>query len=199
MTRALRTAWFWLVAGGSGVGAAVVGCSSPDTNARVNPVASGPDRAQFAEVAPVLVNRCGSLDCHGSAYRNMRLYGYAGARLDPAHTPDNPRTITQAEIDADYDAVVALEPTLMAEVVASGGAEAGNLTLVRKGRGAENHKGGRRIEPGDDADVCLVSWLGGNVDVAACRRIVPVAEVDGGSTDAAAEDAGDDAGGDAGP
>lgn len=190
MTRALLTAWsLLLLAGGSCFASELVGCSSPDAAERVNPVAGGPDRAQFAEVAPVLVNRCGSIDCHGSAYRNMRLYGYASARLDPAHTPDDPKTITQAEIDADYDAVVALEPTLMAEVVASGGANAADLTLVRKARGAENHKGGRRIDPGDDADVCLISWLGGNVDVAACRRVVPIAETDAGPSDAGSSDA----------
>lgn len=54
-------------------------CSSPDTKARVD--ATGPDRAQFQLVHPVLQLRCGTLECHGTPYRNMRLYGWGGQRL----------------------------------------------------------------------------------------------------------------------
>ena len=45
-------------------------CASPDTGARVNPI--GPDAEQFKAVAPMLVRRCGSIDCHGSRFRNLR-------------------------------------------------------------------------------------------------------------------------------
>lgn len=145
------------------------GCSSPDTAVRVD--AGGPDRASFKPVANMLGHRCGSLDCHGSRYRNLRLYGYGGLRLDPADRPDFPQT-TDAESDADYEAVVGLEPEIMPEVVASKGADADRLTLVRKATGLEAHKGGQRIAPGDSADTCLLSWLGGAVNTDACNAAV---------------------------
>jgi hypothetical protein len=141
-------------------------CSAPDASATVS--AGGPDRASFGPVARVLVKRCGSIDCHGSAYRNMRLYGFASRRLDPTDLPDSPADTTSAEIDADYDAIVALEPELTRQVAAEKGRDADRLTFVRKGRGEEHHKGGQRIVPGDRADVCVLSWLGGDVDTSAC-------------------------------
>lgn len=143
-----------------------VACSAPDPGATVSP--AGPDRASFGPVARVLVRRCGSLDCHGSRYRNLRLYGFGASRLEPTNLPDSPADTTVAEIDADYDAVVALEPELMRQVVANGGRDASRLTFVRKARGEEAHKGGPRILPGDLADVCVLSWLGGAVDADAC-------------------------------
>lgn len=146
-------------------------CTVPTTTTRESP--GGPDRASFGPVARVLVNRCGTLDCHGSLYRNMRLYGFGSARLDPKALPDSPGDTTPAEIDADYDAVVALEPARFREVVGSGGQGADSLTLVRKARGAESHKGGQRIVPGDSADQCLLSWLASAVDAkGACASAV---------------------------
>lgn len=145
-------------------------CSSPDTTQRVDGE-TGLDRENFKPVANMLGHRCGSLDCHGSRYRNFRLYGYGGLRIDPADRPDFPQT-TDAEADADFEAVVGLEPEIMREVVASKGALAGKLTLVRKGRGQEAHKGGQRIAPGDSADTCLLSWLAGGVDTDACNAAV---------------------------
>jgi hypothetical protein len=141
-------------------------CSAPPTTNTVSP--GGPDRASFGPVAKVLVQRCGSVDCHGSYYRNMRLFGFGSERLDPSNVPDSPTDITQAEIDADYDAVVGLEPEIMRQVVAEHGQRPERLTFVRKGRGQENHKGGQRIVPGDPADVCVLSWLASAVDNDAC-------------------------------
>lgn len=157
----------WSLALGGIALAAGVACSpAPDTGATVSP--GGPDRTTFAPVARVLVQRCGSVDCHGSWYRNMRLFGYGSERLDPTNLPDSPPDITPAEVDADYDAVVGLEPTIMYRVVAEGGKDAGRLTFVRKGRGQEEHKGGQRIAPGDAADACVLSWLANAVDADAC-------------------------------
>jgi hypothetical protein len=143
------------------------GCSAPDSSARVDPV--GPSLEQFAYVAPVLSKRCGSIDCHGSKFRNMRVYGYGGLRLDPAATPDFPTHVTAEEAKATYDAVISLEPEIMREVVQSGGAQPERLTFVRKGRGDEEHKGHRRVTPGDSSDRCITSWLMNNVDIAACE------------------------------
>jgi hypothetical protein len=155
---------------GSGLVIAVlaVACGTPDPNATIDPV--GPDRATFKPVALTLARRCGSLECHGSPYRNFRIYGYGGARLDPNDRPDTPMTVTAQESDADYDAVIAIEPEIMRDVVAAKGDGYERLTFVRKGRGAEAHKGGQPIVPGDDADRCVHSWLAGSIEVAACNR-----------------------------
>lgn len=159
----------------------VVACSAPDPEARVKPTL--PDRAAFTAVAPVLVARCGSLDCHGSQNRNMRLYGLNGHRLGttcdapdggtalPLTRPDSCGKSTQAEIDADYEAVVSVEPEIMSQVAAKK-ADPGMLTVVRKGRGNEHHKGGQRINPGDDADKCFLGWLRGTPDDASCTRAI---------------------------
>ena len=150
------------VAGGT---ATVTACSSPDASATVDPI--GPDRAQFDEVAPALVRRCGSIDCHGSAYRNMRIYGYGGLRLGPKDTPETPTRVTTDEAQATYESIVGLEPEVMRAVVQSGGAGVERLTFIRKGRGVEDHKGNKRFTP--EADLCVTSWLANHVDVAACR------------------------------
>lgn len=165
------------VAGALGAASVAIlasGCSAPDSSARVDPI--GPDRAQFDAVAPMLVRRCGTMDCHGSKYRNMRLYGYGGTRVRDAGTPaslrwpaDYPAYLTYDEIEASYQAVIGLEPEIMRDVVKAGGAGADRLTLVRKGRGGEQHKGHQRIKLGDDADKCLLTWLASAVDVDACN------------------------------
>lgn len=142
-------------------------CSSPDPNARVDAV--GPSTEHFDDVSQMLVHRCGSIDCHGSIYRNMRLYGYQGTRLAAGDTPDNPSISSQAEVDANYQAVVGLEPEIMTQVVKDGGAGYDRLTLVRKARNTEAHKGGQRIVPGDNADKCLLTWLSSTTDDAACK------------------------------
>ena len=142
------------------------GCSSPDASARVDPI--GPDAAQFAYVAPVLSRRCGSIDCHGSTFRNMRVYGYGGQRRGGATAPDVPANLTDDEVTATYESVIGLEPEIMRDVVKAGGAGVERLTFIRKGRGDEDHKGQRRITPGDSSDRCLTTWLAGSVDTAAC-------------------------------
>jgi hypothetical protein len=156
-----------LVAGVAAVCAA--SCATP-VESTESPV--GPDRTTFAPVANALMVRCGTIDCHGSRYRNMRLYGYGGIRLDPKSRPDTPTTATDAEVAADYDAVVSLEPSITREVTAAKGAGADQLTFVRKGRGQEAHKGGSPIVPGDDADRCVLSWLAGAVDQTSCKNVV---------------------------
>jgi hypothetical protein len=131
----------------------------------------GPDPTTFGPVADALVVRCGSIDCHGSEYRNMRLYGYGGTRLDPKDHPDSPTTTTAAEVAQDYDAVVSLEPSITRDVAAAKGSGAEQLTFVRKGRGQEAHKGGSPIAPGDAADRCVLSWLAGSVDTNSCKSV----------------------------
>lgn len=147
----------------------LAGCSSPDDAGRVDPI--GPSDRDFAAVVRVLDYRCGSLDCHGTTKRNLRVYGFGGLRLDPTDLPDSPILPTPAEVNATYESVISLEPELMRAVTLAKGEGAERLTFVRKGRGTEDHKGGSRIAVGDDADICIQSWLRGAIDVAACSRV----------------------------
>ncbi len=143
-----------------------VACSAPSAGHYV-PQAL-PDPGTFAPVAGLLDVRCGSLDCHGMVGRNLRLYGSAGLRWSPADRPFVPLCDTTDEVSQDYESLIGLEPEIMSAVVA--GADPSELTLVRKARGAEAHKGGTVWAPGDDSDMCLTSWLTGKSDPAACKR-----------------------------
>ena len=155
-----------LAAAAAAAAVVAVACSAaPDPNAQVT--AGEIDKASFKPVALMLGRRCGSIDCHGSRFRNFRLYGFGGQRKLPTDTPETPAT-TQQEADEDYDAFMTVEPGAMNDFITSGRHTASTLTVYRKGRGDEEHKGGRRIVPGDAADLCLTSWLTSTVDSAAC-------------------------------
>ena len=121
----------------------------------------------FAPVSAALATSCGSLDCHGRAEQNLRLYGSIGLRLDPEHLPGDD-DMTPLEHDANYRSVVALEPEALSIVWLDGGRDPARLTLVRKARGREAHKGGSVFPEGGDGDRCLLSWLSGALDVEAC-------------------------------
>jgi hypothetical protein len=144
-------------------------CSIPPSNAAFTESAL-PDRATFPPLAELLVVRCGSLDCHGTTARNMRLFGSAGLRWSPGDRPLVPPCDTDAEVDQDYESVIGLEPEAMSAVVAAGGADPDRLTMVRKARGVEAHKGGQIWTQDDDSDTCLTSWLSGKADPASCVR-----------------------------
>ena len=146
------------------VALACAACADPD--ATVN--AGAFDRAEFDFVSPVLMARCGSLDCHGGTYRSYRLHGFGGRRLDPADRPDDATAVRPAEVDANYAATLGLEPEITARI-ADGDIDAiGELTIVRKARGSEEHEGGAPFAPDGAGERCLVSWLAGRVDEAAC-------------------------------
>ena len=157
-----RSTWAALV----GIGV-VASCATPDAGQRTNIV--GPDRASFAPVAAFVGHRCGSLDCHGSRYRNLRIWGHDGMRLAVGDTPGGAVT-TADELDATYQSIVELEPEAMSAVVADHGASPERLTLVRKARGVEKHTGGSILVPGDPRDACIVSWLSGSTDAPACGQ-----------------------------
>ena len=126
-----------------------------------------PPRDDFAPVSAALAKSCGSLDCHGRTAQNLRLYGEIGLRLDPADVPGGDET-TPFEHDANHRSVVMLEPETLSRVWLEGGRDAGRLTLVRKARGAEAHKGRAVFPEGGPGDRCLLSWLSGGIDVEAC-------------------------------
>jgi hypothetical protein len=127
-----------------------------------------PRRMGFESVADAMQPHCGTLDCHGQVGRNMRLFGSRGLRLLADANPADEAT-TPPEYDASFWSVVGLEPELMTLVIQEGGAEPERLSLIRKARGHEKHKGGTLMVAGDDLDSCLISWLTGPVPEARCR------------------------------
>jgi hypothetical protein len=148
---------------------ALAACSTPPVDGRYIQQTL-PDPVSFAPVAELLDVRCGSLDCHGTVARNLRLYGSAGLRWSSSDRPLVPPCDTQDEDDEDYESVVGLEPETMSAVVAAGGVDPERLTMVRKARGTEAHKGGTIWTQGDDSDTCLTSWLAGKTNSNACSK-----------------------------
>lgn len=152
----------------------LAGCSSVDDTA-VSTLACG-DFATFKPVSDVLEQRCGTIDCHGSFSRPLRLYGpYGQRRLEDAGAVGQDGGITttfdkyypggsaaepttQRELLDNYRSVCGLEPELMTRVITLQAAPE-ELTLLRKARLAEKHKGGQILTPGRQGDLCLTSWL----------------------------------------
>jgi hypothetical protein len=130
---------------------------------------TAPSRAAFVPVGDFLIQRCGSLDCHGQVGRNLRLYGIDGLRLAAPDTPGLQKTTT-SEYDADFASIVWLEPEVMSAVVQQEGAHPERLTMIAKPLGLEEHKGGTLMQAGDAQDTCITSWLAGAVDLTACAN-----------------------------
>jgi len=129
-----------------------------------------PSRDDFPEVGDALQPSCATLDCHGQVGRNLRIYGYGGLRLSAFDSPAGDPT-TELEYLASYESLVSLEPETLSKVVARQ-ADPNELSLVRKARGIEHHKGGQRSIPGDSLDRCIVLWLTDNFDPDPCADVV---------------------------
>ncbi|MEO7332074.1 MAG: hypothetical protein ABI193_26095, partial [Minicystis sp.] len=82
-----------ILAAGLALGA---GCSSPSADARV--IEMVPDRASFPAVAQAMEHGCGSLDCHGSTFRNLRIFGNEGLRALASDRPLTPPCTTSLEV-----------------------------------------------------------------------------------------------------
>ena len=153
------------------LGWALVGCTADlrSTNADTSGHLSAPDRTGFEVVADAMQLHCGTLDCHGQIGRNMRLFGQYGMRLDPTFDPLTEPT-SAAEYDATYTSIVGLEPEAMSQVV-QGRAAPDTLSMIRKPRGIEKHKGGQLVVEGDSLDRCLVGWVTGSIDSNSCTTV----------------------------
>jgi hypothetical protein len=149
---------------GSLVAWGAAACAGPSDGVITSVV---PPSDGFPAVSRVLSAHCGSLDCHGQIGRNLRVYGQYGLRLDPTTRPDGEGT-TLLEDETTYDSVVTIEPEILAAVYADGGRSPERLTMIRKARGTEHHKGDTVFHVNDDGDRCLVSWVAGKIDVNAC-------------------------------
>jgi hypothetical protein len=155
------------IAGCSGVEQEQIGIEAPSSSEQ-----------EFGPVGDYLDHRCGSLDCHGQVGRNLRIWGCEGMRLDPTAISSCNRLIpgagptTPAEHQATYRSLVGLEPNVMSAVVAGHGKDPELLTFMRKATGLESHAGGQLVDVGDSQYVCLVSWLGGDTNSAACANAI---------------------------
>ena len=158
---------------------AVVACAFAPSDNTIGVV--GPDIGQYetAGVADFMDHRCGSLDCHGQATRNLVMWGCYGLRLDVNDTGLAPGcrasggiNTQTSEYEASYRSLVGLEPAVMTAVVQGGGAHPELLTFIRKARGWDAHKGGALVTPGDDQDNCMTSWLAGTADQTACQAAI---------------------------
>lgn len=161
----------WLVA----VGVAASSCSdvSKGELARKVSTRASPGSFRSAGVSTVVERRCGSLDCHGSLARNMRVYSSRGLRLpnDAGIGPGQGET-TLEEITANYHSLMTIEPEITNSVVEGG--DPNQLLLIKKPLGVEKHKGGVMFRRGDDTERCLITWLSEDlitpVDKDACTR-----------------------------
>jgi hypothetical protein len=133
-----------------------------------------PDRASFPLVSDAIERHCATLDCHGSPARNLRLHTGTGLRLDPASVPGEGST-TPAEYEANYRAILGLEPELTRLVVAEHGASPERLTLVRKAIGLESHRPGAVLRRDAPSFRCLTSWLASATDKEPCKAGANVA------------------------
>jgi hypothetical protein len=130
-----------------------------------------PSRSTFPVVADAMQMHCGTLDCHGQPGRDMRIYGLRGLRYEAEASPlEGPTTVE--EYDTSYWSIVGLEPEVMSQVVADQAAHPEWLTMIRKPRGIEEHKGGQLMVTGDSLDKCLVAWLGGRDPAVPCDIVV---------------------------
>jgi len=113
-------------------------------------------------VSTFIERRCGTLECHGTLYRPMRIYGRFGLRAQVEPNVPGGKPTTAFEHDANYGAVCSIEPDKMAEVANDFGQSADKLLFVQKARGVEGHKGGTVVTPGSAGDKCILGWLRGD-------------------------------------
>lgn len=176
-----------------GAGVVAFACSSPPFDGKIGVTLPAGDDANWHPVALYLDQRCGSLDCHGNAQRNLVIWGCAGLRSDATMYPNcslPKEKTTDDEYVKTYRSLVGLEPAVMSDVVAGNGADPELLTFIRKARGMESHKGNQLVVPGDAQDRCMTSWLTGATDADACACALTIATAGGAPGSSCEEDAG---------
>jgi hypothetical protein len=129
-----------------------------------------PSADMFQPVSAALEMRCGTLDCHGSFSRNLRVYGKNGIRA--GKDISGVQNTTEDEVQLNYDSVVSIEPEKFSNIVAHAGQGFDKWIMITKGTGAEHHKGASRFVKGDPTYVCLLSWVTGALNIDACTQSV---------------------------
>jgi len=144
---------------------------------------TAPDTDDFPKVSSVLERRCGTLDCHGTLARPLRIYGAGGLRLftidefnDASLAQENGTVsggsgTTSAEHEANRRSMCGIEPELTGEVI-RGVLPPEELMILRKPLLIERHKGGAVFQTGGPGAVCLSCWLRGFPDDIDCQDVV---------------------------
>lgn len=155
--------------------AVVAACDTPEKGILERSVSSraSPNSFRAAGVSTVFERRCGSLDCHGSSGRNLRIYSGRGLRLpNEGGLAVGVGETTEDELTANYQSILTLEPEETNRVLEGG--DPMKLLIVKKPLAIEKHEGGQMIRQGDDAERCITSWLKEDlltpVDRDACSR-----------------------------
>jgi hypothetical protein len=163
--------WFAVVLGG-GAGIAMTVAFGGCVETEEQTVISCAPIEDFRPVSAVLEQRCGTLDCHGDGARPFKIYGRIGLRstilpeagvdADQYFSGGSEQT-TDVELALNHRSLCGMEPEIMNAVLA-GERPPGDLTLVRKPRLQERHKGGRIWDDGKPGDRCLTGWLLGDYE-----------------------------------
>jgi hypothetical protein len=191
----LTAAILWLLA--AGVLCTSTGCLSDADQAAAEPLCPPFEpTGDFRVLNSMMERRCGELDCHGAAKitdggfvapsRPLVVYGQYALRRslsDGLEDPDEGPTdleeyypggfepTTIHELRGTYESMCGLEPEEMDMV--RKGAPPETLTLIRKPRLEEKHKGGRLWSKGSlTGDACLISWVLSEGGDAADRRAI---------------------------
>lgn len=128
-------------------------------------VPPGADPTAFRTVEPVFERRCGSLDCHGTLARGLRIYSTNGLRVpnEAGILPGSGAT-TADEFNANYASLIGLEPEKMNTFLATSprtADDAYKLVILSKPLELERHKGGPALTKGGPAEQCITTWLVG--------------------------------------
>jgi hypothetical protein len=131
----------------------------------------------FRPVSQVLEARCGTLDCHGAPERPFVVYGqYGFRRPGGAAAVENPeqyvtagdQATTDYEVQGTFQSLCHLEPEKMSAVLRTE-EDPTHLTVVRKPRLTEKHKGGKVWSENFPGDKCLVGWITGTDYADSCK------------------------------
>jgi hypothetical protein len=164
-TRALRRLGFAACAGVASV--AFFACSGPKDGQVF--VGTFPSAETFQPVSAALEARCGTLDCHGSFYRNLRMFGMNGIR-GTVNEVSGVHATTDEEVLLNYESLVSIQPEQFSNIVSHRGQGFDKWIVVTKGTGAEHHQGSSRFAKGDLTYTCLLSWVTGSVNMDACTE-----------------------------
>jgi hypothetical protein len=153
-----------------GLATVALSCApTPDNSSQDNLQVVDVDPAGFRDnVEPVFERRCASLDCHGQTTRGMRLYSEDGLRLaNDAGVAAGSGPTSVDEINANYIAIVGLQPELINSLMANHSRTADDvrhLLVLAKPLQLERHKGGPALLLGEPAEECIVVWLLGQME-----------------------------------
>lgn len=143
--------------------AVVLGCSGGEYDQKTyqcpSRTASTQEEVWGELVSPLLERRCGTLDCHGSPTRPMRIYGQLGLRHPAEQNISGGTETTDLELADNYASVCGVDPEPMDQAARDRGNSAEKLLIVNKARGTEAHKGGKVVNDNDPADQCILGWI----------------------------------------